>query len=114
MTDQTARPCHLLCSACYTPCSEADAHVVPHWKPHRRMVIKAYRCGACRPAAIDELRAAVAAGPEGLEASFHEFLVRHGRDDYAERLSTAAPEGRHAVLLAIVDAVDAGQLVLNL
>ena len=42
-----------------------------------------------------------------------EFLVRHGRDDYAERLSTAAPEGRHAVLLAIVDAVDAGQLVLN-
>ena len=113
MADETEAPYSLMCSACYTPCTGADAHVVPCWNPHRQMVITAYRCGGCRPAAIDELRAAVGAGPEGLEASFHEFLVRHGRDDYAERLSTAAPEGRHAVLLAIVDAVDAGRLVLN-
>ncbi len=113
MADETEPPYSLMCSACYTPCTGADAHVVPRWNPDRQMVITAYRCGGCRPAAIDELRAAVAARPEGLQASFHEFLVRHGRDDSAERLRTAAPEERHAVLLAIVDAVDAGRLVLN-
>ena len=74
MADETEPPYSLMCSACYTPCTGADAHVVPRWNPDRQMVITAYRCGGCRP---------------------------------------AAPEERHAVLLAIVDAVDAGRLVLN-
>lgn len=111
MTEDTEQPYSLLCSACRTPCTEADAHVIPRWNPELHQVITAYRCGNCWPAGLEELRAAIRSGDPEVRASFADFLERHqyGRD--AVKLRGAAPEEQLSFLLAVTDLLESQRLI---
>jgi hypothetical protein len=113
MAEEAQEPYNLMCSGCYTPCSGADAHVVPHWRPELHMVFTAYRCGNCWLPALAELRAAVSSGERGLYSSFCEFLTRHGYAKDSDMIRAAEPELQRAYQLAIVDAVERGELVFQ-
>lgn len=112
MPEEFPAPYSLLCSACYTACPVAEAHVVPRWHPRQRRIITAYRCNACWPTALAELRSTVRSGAPGLAASFCDFLDRRGYTD-SELIRTAAPEHQVAYLEAIVNALEAGKFTLE-
>jgi hypothetical protein len=113
MTEELPDSYSLMCSGCHTPCSGADAHVIPRWNPALRKVLTTYRCGNCWVQSLEELRGQVVSGDEEVRASFWDFLARHGFTKDAERLRAAPAEEQEAVLLAIVDAVQDGRLMLE-
>ena len=86
MTEELPDSYSLMCSGCHTPCTGADAHVVPRWNPALRKVLTTYRCGNCWVQSLEELRGQVVSGDA---------------------------EEQEAVLLAIVDAVQDGRLMLE-
>ena len=101
---------YLMCSACYEPCPAATAHVVPRWRSDVSQVITAYRCAACFPASLLELRDALQADP--VQLAFCDFLTRRGFGD-AAALRERPADQRLPVLLAVVDAVQDGRLQLE-
>lgn len=113
MAEEIPQPYSLVCSGCYTPCSGADAHVVPRWNPERRMVLTTYRCGNCWLEALTELRTAVTAGDAAVWSSFWEFLIRHGHGKDSDALRAAPFEEQRTLLLRVVDGVGAGTIVFE-
>ena len=111
--EESPAPYNLMCSACYTPCAGADAHVVPNWRAERRTMVTAYRCGGCWPAALAELRSAVNSGDAEVAGSFCDFLARHGYERDAGTIRAAPPEQQRAYLLAVVDALESGAVTLQ-
>ena len=112
MTEESEAPYNLLCSACYTPCPAADAHVVPRWRPEERRIITAYRCNNCWRSTLGELRAVIRSGAAELPGSFCDFLVRQGFTD-TDMIRAASPEQQEEYLLVIVDAIESGKLVFH-
>jgi hypothetical protein len=110
MDEETPESYFLLCSACYTPCSGADAHVVPRWNPERRKVFTTYRCGNCWLSSLDELRAAVKSCESEVLASFCDFLTHQSFRKDADMIRAASSGQQRAYLLAIVDAVQAEKI----
>jgi len=106
-------PYSLLCSACLTPCSGTDAHVAPRWNPTVRQVITAYRCSNCWLPALAELRAAVASPDGEVRLSFCDFLDRRGETEAAALIRGAAPDEQRARLFRLIDALEAGEIVLD-
>ena len=73
MTDEI-QEYSLLCSACYTPCTGAEAHVIPHWNATMGMVVTTYRCGQCWIGSLAAMRDAVRAkDAETIRAAEHEL-----------------------------------------
>lgn len=104
----TASP-SFLCSACYTPCQGADAHVIPRWNPSAHAVLTTYRCGNCWPAALDELRGVFLGEQAEPRNSFCDFLTRRGYGDAAGIMARPADQ-QLPIFLAIVDALEDGRL----
>ncbi|MBK5188860.1 MAG: hypothetical protein JJD97_11500 [Gemmatimonadaceae bacterium] len=114
MTDANEEaPYSLMCSACYTPCTGADAHVIPRWNPELRRIFTTYRCGNCWPASLAELRASITSGDADVHMSFCDFLVRQGYDADAERIRGSPDEDRQAIFLEIVNALQEEKLVFH-
>jgi hypothetical protein len=113
MEDENEPPYSLLCSGCYTPCSGADAHVVPRWNPGQRRIFTTYRCGNCWVQALDETRAAVTSGDAEVVTSFCEFLARQRFTKDADTIRAAPSEEAQAILLVILDAVQDGRLIFD-
>ncbi|HTL04380.1 MAG TPA: hypothetical protein VL241_01420 [Gemmatimonadales bacterium] len=100
----------LMCSACYEPCPAATARVVPRWRADVGQVITAYRCAACFPSSLLELRDALHA--DAAQLGLCDFLTRRGYGD-AAALRERSADQRLTVLLAVVDAVQDGRLQLE-
>jgi len=113
MAEESEPPYSLLCSACRTPCSGADAHVIPRWNPDLRRVITAYRCGNCWLAGLEELRAAVRSDDAEVRASFADFLARRGYTRDADTLRAAPPGEQLAFLLAIAHALETERITFE-
>jgi len=113
MADENHPSYSLLCSACYTPCSGADAHVIPRWNPELRRIFTTYRCGNCWLRSLAELRAAVTSGEAEVQTNFCDFLARHGHSKDADMIRSAPSGQRQAYLLAILDAVQAEKIVFH-
>ena len=111
--EESAAPYSLMCSACYTPCTGADAHVAPKWRAERHAMVTAYRCGGCWPSALAELRSVVNSGDAEVAGGFCDFLARHGYERDASMIRSAPPEQRRAYLLAVVDALESGEVTLQ-
>jgi hypothetical protein len=112
MADELPESYSLMCSGCHTPCTGADAHVIPHWNPAVGKVLTTYRCGECWVEALDQTRGDVVSGAPEVRASFWDFMARRGFTD-AETFRAAPPDRQEATLLAILDAVQSGRLVLE-
>lgn len=110
MDEEAPESYFLLCSTCHTPCSGADAHVIPRWDPERRKIFTTYRCSNCWLQPLEELRAAVATGECKVLASFCDFLRRQGYRKDADTIRAASSGQQKAYLLAIVDAVQAQKI----
>jgi hypothetical protein len=113
MAEESEAAFSLMCSGCYTPCTGADAHVVPRWRADRRTILTTYRCGGCWLAALADLRSVVSAGEPDVSGSFCDFLARHGYGQDAAAIRAAPPEQQRAYLLAVVDAVERGQVTFQ-
>jgi hypothetical protein len=113
VTEESEPPYSLLCSACRTPCTGTDAHVIPRWNPELRSVMTAYRCGNCWPAGLEELRTAVRSGDPEVRASFADFLERRAYSKDAAMLRGAAPEEQLSFLLTITDLLDSQRLIFE-
>lgn len=113
MADENQSSYSLLCSACYTPCSGAEAHVIPRWNPEVRRVLTTYRCGNCWLQALSQLRESVTSGEAEVLSSFCDFLSRHGYGKDAETIRAASFTTQQTHLLAIVDAVQAGDITFG-
>jgi hypothetical protein len=113
MTEEPEPPFSLLCSGCRTPCSGPDAHVVPRWRPDQRRILTSYRCSNCWIPALAELRVALTSGDAEVPASFCDFLARHGYEADADQIRAASAEQQRTWLLAVVDAVESGQLTFH-
>jgi predicted metal-binding protein len=107
MSSEPDPPFSLMCSGCYTPCSGADAHVIPKWNREMRRILTTYRCGKCWGAALVELRAQLASEEAEVQTSFCDFLARHGYTKDAEAIRAFPPETRQVYLIKVVDAVEA-------
>jgi hypothetical protein len=112
MDEERPEAYSLMCSGCHTPCSGADAHVIPRWNPELGGVLTTYRCGNCWVQALDDLRAEVVSGKAEVRVSFWDFMTRHGFRD-AETFRAAASAEQEATLLAIVDAVQSGRVIFD-
>jgi hypothetical protein len=99
-------PYSLLCSACRTPCSGADAHVIPRWNPEQRRVITAYRCGNCWPAGLEELRTALRSPDPDVALSFVDFIERRGFGKDATMLRAVPAEARLGFLLSMINLLE--------
>jgi len=113
LQEEIPQPYSLMCSGCYTPCSGAFAHVVPRWNAEWRKVLTTYRCGNCWLEALAELRAAIGSGDADVWSSFGEFLIRHGYGKDSDSLRAAPFEEQRALLLQVLDAVEAGTIVFQ-
>jgi hypothetical protein len=113
VTDDHEPAYYLLCSACRTPCSGSEAHVIPHWHPEARKVFTTYRCGNCWLPSLDRMRAAVTLGEAEVLASFWEFLVRQGYTKDTAELRIAPMDQQQKILLAVLDAVQAGTVTFH-
>ena len=102
----------LLCSACHTPCTGAEAHVIPHWNAVMRMVVTTYRCGRCWIGSLVEMRSAVRTDAD-VRLGFCDFLTRRGYEKDAETIRAAEPELQQTYLIRVIDAVQSGDLVLD-
>ena len=112
MIEENQEPYSLLCSACYSPCSGDQAHVVPRWNPAVRRVWTTYRCDNCWHQSLAELRDAVTSDAE-VGSSFCDFLSRRGYDKDAETIRAAPAALQQTYLLRLIDAIETGQLVLE-
>ena len=111
MSDGDA-PVLLMCSGCRTPTPIEAARVLPRWSPDAGRVWTAYRCTACVPGAIAELRDALGSGDAEIVASFFAFLERAGFNDI-DRLR-ALPVAEQATYLSrIVDAIGDGRIAFD-
>jgi len=108
MSDDEA-PVLLMCSGCRAPTPVESARVLPRWSPDVRRVWTAYRCAACTPAAIVELRTALGSGDAEIVASFYAFLEQRGFNDIDRLRALPAPE-QAVYLQRIVDAIDDGRI----
>jgi hypothetical protein len=113
MTEEIEAPYSLMCSACYTPCSGADAHVIPHWNTDQEMVFTTYRCGNCWLPGLAEMRESLNSGDPEVQTSFCDFLARQGFTKDAEAIRVMPMAERQAYQLQIVDAVEAGKIVFH-
>jgi hypothetical protein len=113
MTEELPEAYSLMCSGCHSPCSGADAHVIPRWNPTLRKVLTTYRCSNCWVTSLNELRAQVTSGEAEVRASFWVFLARHGFTKDAQTIRVAPSEEQEATLLAILDAVQAKRLIFE-
>lgn len=111
MTDESPEY-SLLCSACYTPCTGAEAHVIPWWNTTARMVVTTYRCEQCWIGSLAELREAVKAEAE-VRISFCDFLSRRGYEKDAETIRSAEPDLQQTYLIRVIDAIETGELVFG-
>ena len=102
----------LLCSACYTPCAGASAHVMPRWNPDAQTVWTTYRCDNCWHGSLAEMREAVRAHAE-VRLGFCDFLARRGYEKDAETIRAAEPELQQTYLIRVIDAVESGALVFE-
>lgn len=101
----------LLCSACHTPCTGADAHVIPHWNASMRMVVTTYRCGQCWIGSLAAMRDAM---PDAeVRLGFCDFLTRRGYEKDAETIRAAEPELQQTWLIRLIDAIESGDLVFE-
>jgi hypothetical protein len=98
-----------MCSGCYTPTPVAEGHVVPGWNTTVRRILTSYRCNNCWLAAIDETRAALNSGDADVIPSFCDFLELQRFTTDAEALRIAPPDEARAVMLAMLDALQAGR-----
>jgi hypothetical protein len=113
MPEELPASYYLMCSACRTPCPNADAHVLPRWNPDLRRIVTVYRCGNCWLRSLAELRATAASDKADVRMSFGDFLVRHGLIREAETIRGAPPGEQLTQILAILDALQAGTITLN-
>ncbi|MDQ5840611.1 MAG: hypothetical protein M3537_05600 [Chloroflexota bacterium] len=102
----------LLCSACYTPCTGALAHVVPTWNTTMRIVVTTYRCERCWVDSLAEMREAVRADAE-VRLSLCDFLSRRGYEKDAETIRAAEAELQQTYLIRVIDAIETGELVFE-
>jgi hypothetical protein len=112
MVEDLPQSYFLMCSACHTPCPSTEAHVIARWNPARQMMLTAYRCGGCWPAALVELRDVVASGQADIHEALCDFLARRGYDD-VDTIRNSAPATRQAFLLKVVDAVEDGRIIFH-
>ncbi|HEU5218964.1 MAG TPA: hypothetical protein VFU23_09905 [Gemmatimonadales bacterium] len=112
MIDEPEAPYSILCSACYQPCSGAEAHVVPGWNPGMRRVWTTYRCEACWRGTLAYMRTSVSTDPE-VRLSFCDFLERRGFGRDAETIRAAEPAQQETWLLRVLDAIESRDLVLE-
>ena len=112
MEEEVEPPVSFLCSNCYTPCSGADAHVVPHWNAAQRRILTTYRCSKCWIQAIDETRDAAKSGDPEVVVSFCEFLERQGFTD-VDIIRNAPPDQAQGYLLMILDSVQNGTAIFD-
>jgi hypothetical protein len=113
MTEDVSEPYSLLCSACYTPCSGSDAHVIPRWNSIVRSVLTTYRCSECWRGSLAELRSLVVSGDREVMASFLDFVSRHS---YAVVGEVARADGfaeQQAYLLGFLDALEEQRVILR-
>lgn len=75
------------------------------------MVITAYRCGNCWLPSLAELRMAVADAE--VRISFCDFLARRGESRAAEIIRTAPAQEQQAHLFRLIDALEAGEIILD-
>ena len=113
MTEERPDSYNLLCSACLSPCTGADAHVIPSWNAPLGRVITTYRCANCWHASLATFRAILTAGGPEVRASFCDFLERHRFRQDAARLRLAPPEEQLAVFSQLLTAVEDGRLVFD-
>lgn len=106
-------PFNLLCSKCLTPGPVSDAHVIPGWNPAVSRILTTYRCGNCWLESLAETRAAVESGDAAVRSSFCDFLTHHRFTQDSARLRTESPEIQQRDLLAVLDAIEDGRLVLD-
>ena len=109
MSEEDQPPVSFLCSNCYTPCSGADAHVVPNWNESQRRILTTYRCSQCWIQALDHTRDAVRSGNPEVVTSFCEFMERQRFND-VDMLRKATPEEAEGMLMMILDAVQNGRV----
>ena len=112
MIEENQESYNLLCSACHTPCSADQAHVVPGWNPAVRRVWTTYRCDNCWRESLAALREAVTSDAE-VGPSFCDFLSRRGYGKDAETIRAAPAALQQTYLLRLIDAIETGQLVLE-
>jgi hypothetical protein len=113
MAEEIDAPYSLMCSACYTPCAGADAHVIPHWHTDREMVFTTYRCGNCWLPGLAEMRESINSGAEEVQTSFCDFLARQGYARDAEGIRAMPVAERKAYQLRILDAVEGARIVFH-
>jgi hypothetical protein len=113
MADEEIPPFNLMCSACFTPCAGADAHVIPRWNADQRSIFTTYRCSNCWLSSLAELREAVTSGDTEVRASFCDFLARHGYKKDSETIRQAPSDLQQTHLLRVIDAVQGGVLVFD-
>lgn len=109
MEEEDQPPVSFMCSNCYTPCSGADAHVVPNWNVSQRRILTTYRCSNCWIQALDHTRDAVRSGDQEVVASFCEFMERQRFND-VDMLRKATPEEAERMILMVLDAVQNGRV----
>jgi hypothetical protein len=76
-------------------------------------ILTTYRCANCWHQAIDDSRMAVRSGDPTVRNSFCDFLVLHGYQRDAATLRAAPPLQQERQLLAILDALQAGQILFD-
>jgi hypothetical protein len=102
-----------MCSACRTPCSGADAHVIPKWNREMRRILTTYRCGNCWISSLADLRSVIATGELEVHTSFCDFLARHGYTKDAETIRAFPPEQRQVYLTRVLDAVESQSIIFD-
>ena len=112
MEEEDQPPVSFLCSNCYTPCSGADAHVIPNWNASQRRILTTYRCSRCWIQALDHTRDAVKSGDPEVVTSFCEFLERQRFNDI-DVIRNAPAKQAEGMLLTVLDAVQNGRVEFN-
>jgi hypothetical protein len=113
MSDELPSSYSLLCSECLSPCSGADAHVLPSWNPQSERVVTVYRCENCWLSSLAAFRAALIAGGPDIRGSFCDFLERHRFRQDAARLRVAPLDEQLAIFLQLLAALGTGRLILE-
>jgi hypothetical protein len=78
-----------------------------------RKILTTYRCNNCWIESLAQLRTLVASGEDEIQMSFCDFLAGHGYTKDSETIRVAPPQQREGYLFAIIDAVQAGDLVFQ-
>jgi hypothetical protein len=78
-----------------------------------RKILTTYRCNNCWIESLARLRTLVASGEDEIQMSFCDFLARRGFTKDSETIRVAPLQQRKAYLFAVIDAVQAGDLVFE-